>query len=169
MLRRSRSSDLLIAVLVAVLLATVVRMNFYAPYKVYGNSMFPTLQGNELLIVNKWIYDQRSPSYGDIIVFHTKEDRDFIKRVIGLPGDDICIREGYVWRNGKKLRESYIPSKIRGDYPNTRVPPGHLFVLGDNRNFSRDSREIGMVDVEKVVGRAEIVLYPLDRFQLLIR
>ncbi len=169
MLHRSRSSEWLIAVLIAVLLAMVIRLYFYAPYRVYGSSMFPTLQGDELLIVNKWIYGQRFPSYGDIIVFHTEEDRDFIKRVIGLPGDEIAIRDGYVWRNGKKLKEPYISSAIRGDYPTTRVPPGHLFVLGDNRNYSRDSREIGMVHVDEVVGRAEIVLYPLDRFQLLVR
>jgi len=168
-LHRSRPSDWLIAVLVAVLLAMVIRLNFYAPYRVYGNSMFPTLQGNELLIVNKWIYERRSPSHGDIIVFHTREGRDYIKRVIGLPGDEISIHDGYVWLNGKKLKESYIPGKIRGEYPNTRVPPGHLFVLGDNRNFSRDSREIGMVDIDKVVGRVDVVLFPLDRFQLLIR
>jgi signal peptidase I len=60
-------------------------------------------------------------------------------------------------------------SEIQGDYPKTRVPPGHLFVLGDNRNRSRDSREIGMVDIDEVVGRAELVLFPLDRIQLLIR
>lgn len=168
-MHRSSSNEWLIAMLIAVMLAMVIRLYFYAPYRVYGSSMLPTLKGDELLIVNKWIYDQRSPSYGDIIVFHTEEDRDFIKRVVGLPGDEIAIRGGFVWRNGKKLKEPYIASEIRGDYPNTRVPPGHLFVLGDNRNRSRDSREIGMIDVNQVVGRAEIVLFPLDRFQLLIR
>ena len=117
MLHRSRSSEWLIAVLIAVLLAMVIRLYFYAPYRVYGSSMFPTLQGDELLIVNKWIYGQRFPSYGDIIVFHTEEDRDFIKRVIGLPGDEIAIRDGYVWRNGKKLKEPYISSEIRGRLP----------------------------------------------------
>jgi signal peptidase I len=168
-LHRSRSSEWLITVLIAVLLAMTIRLYFYAPYRVYGSSMLPTLRGDELLIVNKWIYDQRSPSYGDIIVFHTEEDRDFIKRVVGLPGDEIAIHGGHVWRNGKKLEEPYILSEIQGDYPKTRVPPGHLFVLGDNRNRSRDSREIGMVDIDEVVGRAELVLFPLDRIQLLIR
>ena len=122
MLHRSRSSEWLIAVLIAVLLAMVIRLYFYAPYRVYGSSMFPTLQGDELLIVNKWIYGQRFPSYGDIIVFHTEEDRDFIKRVIGLSGDRIRVDAHGVTINGARAHEPYVTTP-GGPTASFVVPP----------------------------------------------
>ncbi len=155
-----------IAVISALAIAVIIRFFLFAPYEVNGTSMYPTLGGNELLIVNKIIYDVSDPSYGDIVVFHTDEHRDFIKRIIGLPGDKVAVKNGSVFRNGKKLNEPYIAEKMIGDFPETVVSKGHLFVLGDNRNNSKDSRIIGAVDEKEVVGRADIVVLPFKEFQI---
>jgi signal peptidase I len=156
-----------VAVISALLIAVVIRYFLFAPYEVNGTSMYPTLDGNELLIVNKFIYDVSSPRYGDIVVFHTEEERDFIKRVIGVPGDKIEVKNGHVYRNNKQLNESYIAEEMIGDFNAVVVPKGHLFVLGDNRNNSKDSRIIGAVDDSAIVGRADIVVMPFKEFRLL--
>lgn len=156
-----------VAVISALLIAVVIRFFLFAPYEVNGTSMYPTLDGNELLIVNKFIYDVANPTYGDIVVFHTVEHRDFIKRVIGVPGDKIEVKNGSVYRNGKKLTEPYIAEKMIGDFAQVVVPKGHLFVLGDNRNNSKDSRIIGSVDEKEVVGRADVVVMPFQEFRML--
>lgn len=155
------------AVVIAMLLAIVIRLFFFQPYEVQGMSMYPTFHGQELLLVNKWIYSVTQPSYGDIVIFHTVEKRDFIKRVIGLPGDVIAIHNGNVYRNGRQLKEPYIDQPTDSYLEPTRVPSGHLFVMGDNRNNSKDSRELGAIDMRDVVGRADIVIYPFRRFGLL--
>jgi signal peptidase I len=126
------------------------------------------LQGDELLIVNKLIYRVDQPDYGDIVVFHTDEQRDFIKRVIGLPGDQIAIKDGKVFRNGKPLEEPYIYEPMNFNMEEeVTVPEGHIYVLGDNRNNSKDSRRIGPVNIDAVVGRADLIIWPLDRMHFL--
>jgi signal peptidase I len=156
------------ALIVAASIMIVIRVFLFAPYQVHGESMYPTFKGEELLIVNKWIYDVREPEYGDIVVFHTPENRDYIKRVIGKPGDKISIKNGEVFRNGELLSEPYInQERIKKGMPETVVPPNHLFVLGDNRNHSQDSREIGAVSMGEVVGRADVQLMPINNIQLL--
>ena len=113
------------------------------------------------------VYNVKKPAYGDIIVFHTKEQRDFIKRVIGLPGDRISIHGGKVIRNGKELKEPYLSEEMIGDLKTITVPANRLFVLGDNRNNSKDSRIIGSIDMKNVVGRADAIVLPLQRMELL--
>lgn len=165
---KSAANEWMTALIVAASLMIVVRVFLFAPYEVHGESMYPTFKGNERLIVNKWIYDVREPNYGDIVVFHTAEKRDYIKRVIGKTGDKISIKNGEVYRNGEKLEEPYInQERIRKTIPETVVPPDHLFVMGDNRNHSRDSREIGAISIGEVVGRADVQLMPFSQFQLL--
>lgn len=153
--------------LIAVSIMMVVRLFLFAPYEVHGESMYPTFEGEELLIVNKWIYDVSTPDYGDIVVFHTAEQRDFIKRVIGLPGDQIAVREGQLFRNGKPVQEPYTNEEIQQNLHEVIVPKDHVFVMGDNRNHSRDSREIGPVNMKEVVGRADVQLKPFQNFRLL--
>ncbi|KPC77514.1 signal peptidase I [Laceyella sacchari] len=157
------------AILVAVVIAVVIRTFLFAPYEVHGASMEPTLDGEELLIVNKWIYRVSTPEYGDIVVFHTAEERDFIKRVIGLPGDRIEIKDGKVYRNGIALNEPYIngPMNEGTNYKPTTVPANSLYVMGDNRNNSKDSRMIGPVSLKEIVGRADVVVLPVKRMRLL--
>lgn len=167
---KNSSIEWLVAIISAVLIAIVVRGFLYATYEVQGSSMYPTLNGEELLIVNQWIYKVDEPEYGDIVVFHTYEGnkkKDFIKRVIGLPGDRIRIKKGAVYRNGNMLEEPYISEAISGDVTTITVPEGMVYVLGDNRNNSKDSRQIGPVQMEDVVGRAEVVLWPFDQIKLL--
>lgn len=158
----------LVAILLAFLIALFIRLFLFAPYEVHGTSMSPTLNGEELLVVNKWIYNIKEPEYGDIIVFHTSETKDFIKRIIGLPGDRIKIENGILYRNGKPLHETYIKGRMEGTFEEVLVPSGHLFVLGDNRNNSKDSRVIGTIRMQDVVGRAEMVLLPISEIHFFL-
>ncbi|SMO81400.1 signal peptidase I [Melghirimyces algeriensis] len=166
-------SEWMVSILVAASIILIIKTFLFAPYEVHGSSMYPTFKGKELLIVNRLIYDISEPDYGDIIVFHTAENRDFIKRVIGKPGDRIALKEGKVFRNGKLLKESYTNKKsyqgtlTKKTMQEKVVPEGHLFVLGDNRGNSTDSREIGPIPISEVVGRADVNLLPLNEFKIL--
>lgn len=162
------SKEWIMAILSAVVLSLVIRTFLFTPYVVHGESMLPTFKGKELLIVNKFVYEVKDPEYNDIIVFHTSEQRDFIKRIIGLPNDEIAIKDGKVFRNGEVVDEPYLTEPINGSMPPTIVPEGKLFVLGDNRNHSRDSRQIGVIDMNEVVGRADVIILPFREFKLLI-
>jgi len=160
----------LVAIVSAVAIALAIRTFLFAPYEVHGASMYPTLEGDELLLVNKWVYRVNQPNYGDIVVFHTEEERDFIKRVIGLPGDRIQIKNGNVYRNGKKLNEQYINDQMNPDtFIDTIVPQNTLYVLGDNRNNSKDSRNIGPISMDEIVGRADVVILPIQKIHFLSR
>lgn len=156
-------------IVVALLIAVVVRVFLFSPYDVEGASMQPTLEDDEKIIVNKWSYRIHEPAHGDIVVFHAEEGRDFIKRVIGLPGDRIELKNGKVYRNGILLNEPYIQGITypRGTSQITKVPEGMLYVLGDNRENSKDSRDLGFIQQSKVVGRADIIVLPLTQIKLL--
>jgi signal peptidase I len=132
-------------------------------------SMQPTLYAGNYVIVNRLAFKLGSPSRGDIIVFHPPPDptsKPYIKRVIGLPGDKITISAGKVYVNDVALIESYIAAAplYQGNWT---VPEDSLFVLGDNRNNSSDSHSWGMVPLENVIGKAEVVYWPPDSWQLL--
>lgn len=132
-----------------------------ARIRVDGESMEPTLTSGEYVMVNRLSYRIGTPHRGDIIVFHFPGDpqEEYIKRVIGLPGDDILVRNGQVYINGQLLNESYINVKI--NYTGTwHIPDGQLFVLGDNRNNSSDSHDWGTVPMDYVVGKAVLVYWP---------
>ncbi|RAL23163.1 signal peptidase I [Thermoflavimicrobium daqui] len=162
----------IIILLITLAIAYFIRHDVFTPYEVQGKSMYPTLYGGEILIVNKWIYQFDEVEFGEIIVFHMhepgKKSKDFIKRVIGLPGDHIIIQAGKLIRNGELLQEDYINEPMNNDRPvDITIPKEKLFVLGDNRNNSKDSREIGLVDLHDVVGRVEVIIYPWERMRCL--
>lgn len=166
--KRKVALEWLISIILALLFAVIIRIFFYSPYEVRGHSMEPTLYSNDVLMVNKWIYHIHPPEYGDIIIFHTDREVDFIKRVIGLPGDKIMIKNGKLYRNGVLLKESYLKEPMEYDQIlNQVVPVGEVFVLGDNRNHSSDSRMIGTIPIDQIVGRTEVILLPLERFHRL--
>ena len=132
-----------------------------ARIRVDGASMEPTLQSGEFVIVNKLAYVIGQPKTGDVIVFHFPRDpeQEYIKRVIGLPGDQVVIQEGRVTVNGQLLEEEYIAASPVYE-ATLDVPSDSLFVLGDNRNNSSDSHSWGPVPVEYVVGKAILIYWP---------
>lgn len=176
--------ETLILTLLIFLLVRMVVQNF----KVEGQSMEPTLRGGQYLLINKALYWRvegaelkrwrpwglevgdgplyvfRPPARGEIIVFKFPRDthRDFIKRVIGMPGETVEIRDGQVFVNGSALSESYIKEPMAHRVEPIVVPPGHYFVLGDNRNNSSDSRAWGVVSEEYIIGVAWLRYWPLS-------
>jgi signal peptidase I len=141
-----------------------------ARIRVDGSSMEPTLHSGEFILVNKLAYRFGSPHRGDIVVFHFPGNlsQDYIKRVIGLPGDEITIANGKVSVNGETLSEDYIaaPPRYSGTWI---VPPDSVFVLGDNRNNSSDSHSWGPVEMDYVLGEAVFVYWPPQEWGMIER
>lgn len=139
-----------------------------ARVRVDGFSMRPTLQDGEYILVNKLAYKTGEPQRGDIVVFvfPVNPQEDLIKRVIGLPGETVSIYNGIVSVDGAPLTEPYIasPPTYDGDWI---VPEGQLFVLGDNRNDSRDSHSWGLLPIENVIGRAVLIYWPPNEWQVI--
>jgi signal peptidase I len=133
-------------------------------FKVEGDSMFPNLHNGEYILVNKIDYMIHSPSRGDIIVFQAtpahQPDKDFIKRVIGLPGETVAVHSQAVWINGKRLNEPYIKTPPEYIFAAQKVPPGDYFVLGDNRNNSQDSHLWLWLPRKYIIGKAWISYWP---------
>lgn len=162
------------AIVIAVVLALAIRTFVVQAFKIPSGSMLPTLQIGDHILVNKFIYWFTAPERGDIIVFKFPQDegRDFIKRVIGLPGETIEIRGKQVFINGKPLEEPYAihldarvmgnPHSPRDSFGPVTVPEGHLFVMGDNRDHSMDSRFWGFLDLKKVKGKAFLIYWSWD-------
>ncbi len=168
------------ALIIAVLLAGGIRFFLFAPIVVDGESMMPTLQDHYRMIVNKIGYKIGEPKRFDIVVFHATEERDYIKRVIGLPGEHVEYKDDVLYINGEPIEEPYLDQykqEVNGPLTNDftleevtgldKVPEGHIFVLGDNRRFSKDSRIIGTVKMEEVLGKTNIVYWPPSDFQII--
>ncbi|MDI3327135.1 MAG: signal peptidase I [Alicyclobacillaceae bacterium] len=158
------------AIAIALVLAYLIRLFVFEIFVVDGESMEPTLHNGERLVVDKIIYHFKKPNYGDVVIFRYPSDprQDFVKRVIGLPGDRIEIRNGVVYRNGQVLQEPYIAEAPKASFGPAVVPPDHVFVMGDNRNHSKDSRDpsVGMVPFANLIGRADVIFWPFSRFQI---
>ena len=160
-----------------VLLALVVYLALQVsvqPYRVEGSSMVPTLAEGEYLLVNKMVYWQvpllggddgylvHPPQTGEVVIFRFPDEptRNFVKRVIGVPGDTVVIAKGTVFVNGQALEEPYVTLSDRGSMDPFKVPPDSYFVLGDNRGASDDSRSWGVVPEENIIGRAWVTYWP---------
>lgn len=139
----------------------------YQPVKVEGTSMLPGLADQERIFINKFVYRFENISRGDIVVFRYPRDpsKSYIKRVVAVAGDRIRIEDGRVYLNGRLLPEPYIPEKYEDfrSYPETTVPAGQYFVLGDHRNLSNDSRDFGPVSERYIYGKAAFVYWPLEK------
>ncbi len=155
-------------VVISVVIAAIVIVFLYQPVKVEGTSMMPSLTDQERIFVNKFVYRFGDIQRGDIVVFWFPLDpsKSYIKRVIGLPGDVVEIKNGTVIVNGKVVDEPYVPEQYR-DYmsfgPYT-VEPDHYYVLGDHRNASNDSRTWQTVERKRIYGKAVFVYWPLEKF-----
>jgi signal peptidase I len=136
-----------------------------------SGSMIPTLEIGDRVLVNKFIYRFMEPRRGDIIVFQSVDnpDEDLIKRVVGLPGDTIAVRRGHLLLNGERQKEPYLNKKLpdRSFYAKTKVPKGHVFVMGDNRGNSADSRVFGPLPKKNIEGEAFLRFWPPHRIGLL--
>ena len=158
----------------ALLVALLVRTFFIQAFWIPSDSMEPTLHKGDRVLVNKLSYKLHDVHRGDVIVFKRPEAaksanpdddiEDLIKRVIGLPGDTIETVDGVIYINDEPLPEPYLPDGTRSDSPPVErqvVPDGHLFMMGDNRGNSQDSRYFGPIDEDLIVGRAFVRIYPL--------
>jgi signal peptidase I len=136
---------------------------------VRGSSMTPGIQDGDRILVEPWSYLLGPVERGDVIVLRYPKDPeiDYIKRVIGLPGDEVMLTRGEVWVNGTRLEEPYVESVDPSSTLSVVVEPGNYFVLGDNRPRSSDSREFGCVPVGYVRGRVDLRLWPLERAGLI--
>lgn len=184
--RKGKVREYVEAFAVALLIALVVRTLVIQAFKIPSSSMESTLLIGDHIFVNKFLYGYHipltkgrvlrfsSPNRGDIIVFVFPEDKskDFIKRVIGVPGDTIEIRQKRVFVNGQPLSENYVQYadgnmvdgfvRSRDNLPPIKVPPDKLFVMGDNRDRSYDSRFWGYVDMDAVIGKAMFIYFSID-------
>ncbi len=169
---RETVETIVIAFILAFVIRTFVVQAFYIP----SGSMEPNLQIGDRILAYKLLYGLKNVERGDIIVFKfpLNPRKDFIKRVIGLPGDVIKIEDRKIYVNDKALSEPYIIHRDerntgfpRDEYPPTPVPTGSLFMLGDNRDSSDDSRYWGFVSAEDIVGEAFLVYWPLWRIRII--
>jgi signal peptidase I len=153
--------------IISLAISAFIIIFLYQPVKVEGTSMMPSLDDQERIFVNKYVYRLEPIQRGDIIVFRYPRDpsKSFIKRVIGLAGDRIRIEGGEVFVNGAALDEDYVPVAYsdQRSYPEIVVPGHSYFVLGDHRTMSNDSRDFGPVDVGFIYGKAVFGYWPMDK------
>ncbi|MGG0719168.1 signal peptidase I [Robertmurraya massiliosenegalensis] len=164
------------AIGIGLIIFVFIRAFFFSNYVVEGESMMPTLQDGNKLIVNKIGFQIEDLERFDVIVFHANKEEDFVKRIIGLPGDTLEYKDDQLYVNGKKVDEPYLDKyryqgltrRLTEDFTLLEktgeevVPEGKLFVLGDNRLGSWDSRQFGFISVEQVVGKVNLRYWPLD-------
>lgn len=169
------------ALLIAFGLAWLIRFFLFTPIVVDGQSMMPTLEDGDRMIVNKIGYEIGEPDRYDIVVFHAPERKDYIKRVIGLPGDHVAYKNDQLYINGKAQPEYYLNVYKEGISEGTLtedftleetpaqvsiIPEGYVFVMGDNRRFSKDSRQIGLIAMDEIIGSTSVVFWPLNEMSI---
>ncbi len=161
--------DILETVLPAILIVLVVNVFLAQATRVEGQSMEPNLHNNQRLIIEKISYRLHPPRRGDIVVIRmpNRNTDPLIKRVVGLSGETIEIKDGHVYINGQMLTESYLEQLTYGNTGPHVIAPECIFVLGDNRGASNDSRSFGEVEISRIVGRAWFRYWPLDEIGFL--
>jgi signal peptidase I len=153
--------------IISLAISAFIIVFLYQPVKVEGTSMMPSLEDQERIFVNKFVYRLEPIERGDIVVFRYPRDpsKSYIKRVIAMAGDHIRIDSGQVYVNGKALDEQYVPSEYADarSYPDTVVAENSYFVLGDHRSMSNDSRDFGCVNQSFIYGKAVFGYWPMDK------
>lgn len=166
------------ALFIAFAAAGIIRFFLFAPIVVDGESMMPTLENGDRMIVNKIGYTIGEPGRYDVVVFHATEDKDYIKRVIGVPGDHVAYEDDQLFINGKAQDEPYLASlkgqenlgsgTLTEDFTLEKltelevIPEGYVFVLGDNRRNSTDSRILGLIAIEDITGSTNYIFWPFS-------
>jgi signal peptidase I len=177
--RRSSFAEYLLAtfdfiktVVVVIILALIIRLFIIQPFIVEGQSMEPSFKNNDYLITEKITYKFRAPERGEVIIFHPPGNPsvNYIKRVVGLPGDTITIQDGSVYINGKQILEPYLNSNKETKSSSSEkytltLKENEYYVLGDNRTQSRDSRELGPIPSANIVSRIWVRLLPLSNIK----
>ena len=163
-------------IVIALSIFVIIYLFLFRPHQVNGMSMYPNFHNKDFIISEKVTYHFRAPERGDVIVFKAPPQEscaavgcEYIKRVIGLPGETISVHDGAVFINGQRLEEPYLPPATR-TFPGSfltegkevKIPARHYLVMGDNRSGSRDGRDFGFIDRSAIVGRAWIRYWPLD-------
>lgn len=168
--------DFLETIVVALSIFVVVYLFLFQPHEIKGNSMEPNYHNDEYILTDKVSYRFREPDRGDVIIFRapTNPDVDYIKRIIALPGEQVKIQNGQVYVNNQPLAEGYVegttpllPASTMQEGVPIVVADGELFVMGDNRAHSSDSREFGPIDMKSVIGRAFLRYWPPQQFAIL--
>jgi len=188
--RRSFIAELPGLLLTALIIAVVIKTFLVQPFWIPSESMLPTIEVNDRVMVNKLAYDWGEPQRGDIVVFRdpraeqveetipeavirsvleavgirTRGDEDLIKRVIGLPGETIEVTDNQIVINGTPLEEPYLVDVFMPDEPSITIADDQVFVMGDNRNASFDSRRFGPVPLDDLVGQAFVTIWPISHF-----
>ncbi|MBM7659840.1 signal peptidase I [Bacillus mesophilus] len=167
-------------IVIGIIIAFILRLFFFSSYIVEGSSMTPTLHDGNLVVINKLSYQFDELKRFDVIVFHANQQDDYVKRVIGLPGDRISYEDGKLYVNGSLIEETFL-EKTGGDFSYYKeisdftlqditgeetVPPGMIFVIGDNRLGSYDSRHFGFIEVDQVVGKVNLRYYPFQHIDI---
>lgn len=181
--KKNESTSLFKIVFIALLFSLFVRYFIFSPIIVDGPSMQPTLLDKDQMIVNKLIYRFKEPERFDVVIFHATDEKDFIKRVIGLPGEHVQVKNNELYINGTIRKQSFLENhdpqsvvypmvtndftleQLPGRYE--KIPEGFVLVLGDNRSNSTDSRSIGLVPMDEIIGKTNIIYWPLDRMQII--
>lgn len=175
--KKNETFEWIKSIMSALVIVFIIRAFFFTPIVVDGDSMNPTLQDKERMVVTKI----GEPERFDIVVFHAPDGRDYIKRVIGLPGEKVEYKDDVLYINGKIYKEPYLEkykNRLNGEaltgsftlkdtaVGSDTVPKDTLFVMGDNRWVSKDSRRIGAIPLEKVIGTTNVVFYPIKEIKI---
>ncbi len=163
--------DILETVVFALAIFVIIYLFIAQPHQVQGDSMYPNFLSGEYILTNKIVYRFENPKRGDVVIFNSPFEKDFIKRIIGVPGDHIKIQGGRVYVNGTPLEEAYLPNGT--DTPaesfikegqEVVLPPGQYATFGDNRPRSYDSRDWGFIHKSDIIGKAWIIYFPFSHF-----
>lgn len=169
MSNKSQWVDWVKAILIAFIVAFVIKNYMFSTSIVEGESMVPALEDGERIIFNKFIYLLTEPERGDIVIIQ-QPDKNYVKRVIGLPGEVVQVKTNKLFINGVEQNSSFVNelySRLTVDFGPTKIPEDSYFVLGDNRSISKDSRNgLGFIKSDEIVGRSEFVIAPFDEWEI---
>lgn len=170
--KKSRGSlslgiEIVVIVAAAFVIAMLVQFFLVKPFSIHQVSMEPTLVEGDRILLSRLTYHFRDPKSGDVVVFNSpvNDEEDLVKRIVAVAGDSVAIRNGTLYVNGKMQEEPYLLERpFYGDYAETTVPVDHVFVLGDNRNNSSDSRVFGAISIDSIIGEAFVIYWPVGHW-----